>query len=153
MPRDRRSPFARASFNTSSTIGTHALVQTILCGKISAGFAGDPKRGSMLRRSMAQADRPMKLGSGYPAIETLAAVIAHSQIVVAQPHSPMPALPAGFEDLDIAVPDWIAVEGRRPDRGSCGYGPGGYRVALATVAQAMHSEARPSPCLPPSACA
>ena len=42
----------------------------------------------------------MKLGSGYPTIETLAAVIAHSQIVVAQPHSPMPALPAGFEDLD-----------------------------------------------------
>jgi hypothetical protein len=69
--------------------------------------------------------RPMKLGSGYPTIETLAAVIAHSQIVVAQPHSPMPALPAGFEDLDIAVLDWIAVEGRRPDRGSCGYGPGG----------------------------
>jgi hypothetical protein len=61
----------------------------------------------------------MKPGSGYPTIETLAAVIAHSQFVVAQPHSPMPALPAGFEDLD------IAVEGRRPDRGSCGYGPGG----------------------------
>ena len=25
-------------------------------GRVSAGFAGDPKRGSMLRRSMAQAD-------------------------------------------------------------------------------------------------
>ena len=64
----------------------------------------------------------MKLGSGYPTIETLAAVIAHSQIVVAQPHSPMRALPAGFEDLDIAVLDWIAVEGRRPDRGSSDMG-------------------------------
>jgi hypothetical protein len=53
----------------------------------------------------------MKLGSDHPMIETLAAVIAHSQIVVA--HSPMPALPAGFEDLDIAMLDWIAVEGRR----------------------------------------
>jgi hypothetical protein len=50
-------------------------------------------------------------------IETLDAVIAYSQIVVAQPHSPMPTLPAGFEDLDIAVLDWIAVEGRRLGRG------------------------------------
>jgi hypothetical protein len=25
-------------------------------GRVSTGFAGDPKRGSMLRRSMAQAD-------------------------------------------------------------------------------------------------
>jgi hypothetical protein len=58
-------------------------------------------------------------------LETVAAVIAHSQIVVAQPHSPMPALPGGFEDLDIAVLDWIAVEGRRLGRGSCGCGPGG----------------------------
>ena len=56
-----------------------------------------------------------------PMIETLAAVIAHSQ--VAQPHSP--TLPAGFEDLDIAVLDWMAVEGRRLGRGSCGYEPGG----------------------------
>jgi hypothetical protein len=63
-------------------------------------------------------------------IETLAAVIAHSKIVAAQPHSP--TLPAGFEDLDIAVLDWIAVEGRRLGRGSCGYEPGGQRVALAT---------------------
>ena len=67
----------------------------------------------------------MEPGSDYPTVETLALVITQSQIVVAQPHSPMPALPAGFEDLDIAVLDWIAVEGRRPDRGSCGYGPGG----------------------------
>jgi hypothetical protein len=60
----------------------------------------------------------MKLGSDYPTIETLAAVIAQSQIVVAQPHSRMPALPAGFEGLDIAVLDWIAVGGRRLGRGS-----------------------------------
>jgi hypothetical protein len=59
----------------------------------------------------------------YLMIETLAAVIAHSQIVVAQRHSP--TLPAGFEDLDIAVLDWIAVEGRSLGRGSCGYEPGG----------------------------
>jgi hypothetical protein len=51
----------------------------------------------------------MKPGSDHPMIETLGAVIAHSQIVVA--HSAMPALHAGPEDLDIAVLDWIAVEG------------------------------------------
>jgi hypothetical protein len=61
----------------------------------------------------------MKLGHD----RKIAAVIAHSQIVVAQPHCP--TLPAGFEDLDIAVLDWIAVEGRRLGRGSCGYGPSG----------------------------
>jgi hypothetical protein len=93
----RRSPFARPSFNTSSTIRTHAL-------SANDFYAGEV--------------RPMR-------VTTSAAVIAHSQIVLAQPHSPMPALPAGFEDLDIAVLDWIAVEGRRLGRGSCGYGPGG----------------------------
>ena len=52
----------------------------------------------------------------YSTIEALAAVIAHSQIVVAQPR-PMPSLPAGFDDSDIAVLDWIVAEGRRLDRG------------------------------------
>ena len=58
-------------------------------------------------------------------IEMLAAVIVHSQIVVAQPHSPIAALPAGFEDLDIAVLDWIAVEGRPSRPQLLRYGPGG----------------------------
>lgn len=59
----------------------------------------------------------MKPDSDCPTIETLvAAVIAHSQIVVAQPHSLMPSLQSGFEDVDIAVLDWIAAEGRRLGR-------------------------------------
>jgi hypothetical protein len=78
----------------------------------------------------------MKAGSDYPTLETVAAVIAHSQIVVAPPHSPMPALPGGFEDLDISVLCWIAVEGRRLGRGSCGLGQAVSRVPLGTVAQA-----------------
>jgi hypothetical protein len=49
--------------------------------------------------------RPMKPSSDYSTIEALAAVIAHSQIVVAQPQRPMPSLPAGFDDSDIAVLD------------------------------------------------
>jgi hypothetical protein len=31
---------------------------------------------------------------------------AHSQIVVAQAHSPMLSLPGGFDDVDIAVLEW-----------------------------------------------
>jgi hypothetical protein len=58
----------------------------------------------------------MEPGSDYPTVETLALVIAQSQIVVAQPHSPMPSLPGGFDDVDIAVLDWIATEGRRLGR-------------------------------------
>ena len=60
----------------------------------------------------------MKLGNDldYPTVETLAAVIAHSQIVMAQPLRSAPRLPAGFDDVDVAVLDWIAAEGRRLGR-------------------------------------
>ena len=63
----------------------------------------------------------------YPDFETLAAVIARSQIVVQKMQtivlkmmgpkvSPRPALPAGFDDTDIAILEWIADEGRRAGR-------------------------------------
>jgi hypothetical protein len=42
--------------------------------------------------------------------DMLAVVIAHSQIIVAEP---VWHLPAGFDDIDIAILDWIAAEGRR----------------------------------------
>jgi hypothetical protein len=51
----------------------------------------------------------------YTDIETLAAVIARSQIVVAH-RTPSRRLPAGFEDIDVAILDWIAAEGRRAGR-------------------------------------
>jgi hypothetical protein len=44
-----------------------------------------------------------------PDLETLAAVIARSAIVVARPVTRW-HLPAGFEDLDLAILDWIATE-------------------------------------------
>ena len=47
----------------------------------------------------------------YTGVETLIAVIARSQIVVARP--PRRRLPAGFDDVDIAILNWIAAEGRR----------------------------------------
>lgn len=45
--------------------------------------------------------------------ETLAATIGRSPIVIARPAS---ALPVGFEDVDIAVLNWIVAEGRRAGR-------------------------------------
>ena len=47
------------------------------------------------------------------AFEILATVVAHSQIVMAQPAKPVPHFPAGFDEVDIAILDWIAAEGRR----------------------------------------
>jgi len=60
----------------------------------------------------------MKLGTDwqYPTVEVLAAMIAHSQIMVTQPAETTPPLPAGFDDIDIAVLEWIAAEGRRLDQ-------------------------------------
>ncbi|HML08812.1 MAG TPA: hypothetical protein VK430_11895 [Xanthobacteraceae bacterium] len=49
----------------------------------------------------------------YPSLQTLAAVIARSQIVVAEPAKPGPCFPAGFDDVDLAILDWIAAEARR----------------------------------------
>jgi hypothetical protein len=53
-----------------------------------------------------------------PDVETLAAVIARSQIVVV-PVSPRAAerrLPENFDETDLAILDWIAAEGRRASR-------------------------------------
>ena len=47
----------------------------------------------------------------YTDLETLTAVIARSQIVVARP--PCQRLPAGFDEVDLAILNWIAAEGRR----------------------------------------
>jgi hypothetical protein len=48
-----------------------------------------------------------------PDIETLAAAIARSQIVLAAPARP---LPAGYQAVDVAILDWIVAEGRRLGR-------------------------------------
>ncbi len=63
----------------------------------------------------------------YPDCETLAAVIARSQIVVQKMRIVVPKaigpkapsrrlLPAGFDDADVAILEWIAAEGRRAAR-------------------------------------
>ncbi len=48
-------------------------------------------------------------------LETLTEAIASSPIVV--PAAPnRPCLPAGFEDIDIAILDWIVTQARRAGR-------------------------------------
>jgi hypothetical protein len=55
----------------------------------------------------------------YSDVATLAAVIARSPIVVRRPVSGGRSrdLPVGFEDVDLAVLEWIAAEARRAGRG------------------------------------
>lgn len=48
----------------------------------------------------------------YADLATLAAVIARSQIVAAY-RTPSRPLPAGFDEIDVAILDWIAADGRR----------------------------------------
>jgi hypothetical protein len=55
----------------------------------------------------------MKMDLDRPDLDTLAAVIAHSQIVVAAPGR---RLPAGFDEVDIAILDWIVAETRYAGR-------------------------------------
>ena len=51
-----------------------------------------------------------------PDLETLTAVIARSPIFVANPAPPASRYPAGFDDVDVAILEWIASEGRRVGR-------------------------------------
>jgi hypothetical protein len=56
-------------------------------------------------------------------LEALAAVIARSPIVVARVVArlqPDRRLPAGFEDVDVAILEWIAAEDGAPAAGWCG---------------------------------
>jgi len=48
-------------------------------------------------------------------LATLAALIARSPIVVAH-RTRCRRLPAGFDDVDVAILDWIAAEARRAGR-------------------------------------
>lgn len=49
---------------------------------------------------------------GLRSLETIAAVIARSQIVVVKPLK-LKQLPNGFEKIDIAILDWIAADARQ----------------------------------------
>jgi hypothetical protein len=53
--------------------------------------------------------------TNYRDLDTLVAVIARSEIVVAAP-ADVRQFPAGFDSVDIAILEWIAAEGRRAGR-------------------------------------
>lgn len=55
----------------------------------------------------------MPIDEHYTDIETLAAAIARSPIVVVEPAVRRRRMPAGFDETDVAILDWIATEGRR----------------------------------------
>ena len=48
-----------------------------------------------------------------PDLSVISTVIAHSPIVVVLPAAIAQHLPAGLDDVDIAILEWIAAEGRR----------------------------------------
>lgn len=54
--------------------------------------------------------------TNYPGLDTLRAFIAHSQILLPERARGKPRLPAGFDEVDIAILDWIAAQGRRASR-------------------------------------
>jgi hypothetical protein len=56
----------------------------------------------------------MKFDVEEDRLETLTAAIARSPIVVKRR---APRLPAGFDEADVAVLEWIAAEARRLGRG------------------------------------
>ena len=58
----------------------------------------------------------MAINPLYADLETLAMVIARSQIVVARFGAAPARLPAGFDEVDVVILDWIAAEGRRAGR-------------------------------------
>jgi hypothetical protein len=49
-------------------------------------------------------------GQSFISMETLVAEIAHSPIVVRQPAT---LLPAGFDEVDVAILAWLAGEAQR----------------------------------------
>jgi hypothetical protein len=53
--------------------------------------------------------REVLMKMARPDVDTLAAVIAHSQIVVAEPAR---RCLAGFDEVDLAILDWIIAESR-----------------------------------------
>jgi hypothetical protein len=52
----------------------------------------------------------ISIDQGRATLKRLVAAIARSPIVVAR--GPKPRLPAGFDEVDIAILEWIAAEGR-----------------------------------------
>jgi hypothetical protein len=54
-----------------------------------------------------------------PSLEALVALLEHSHIVAVEPDEPAARFPAGFDDVDIAILEWLAAERRLVASSSC----------------------------------
>ena len=52
----------------------------------------------------------LPFGESKPDVSTIVAVIARSRICVTALHEAQFDLPAGFDDIDLAILDWIVAE-------------------------------------------
>ena len=105
------------------TLPYGCLLAASLAGQIGIWESGD---GNERCRRTAHGHRLMKAREAMmrllvnldePTPETLAAVIARSQIVVQSQIRSAPPLPPGFDATDVAILDWIVAEGHRLGRG------------------------------------
>ena len=81
-------------------------------GLLFSGKPGREKTGTARGLGRLRREASMKIQMAQPRslLATILALIGGSPIAVA---TPMADLPAGFSDVDVAVLDWIAAEGRR----------------------------------------
>jgi hypothetical protein len=72
-------------------------------------------RRELARKRQGEPEATMKLSTDQDSltVEALVAAIARSPIVVPRPAT---LLPAGFEEVDVAILNWIAAEARRMRR-------------------------------------
>jgi hypothetical protein len=77
----------------------------------------EPRVSTDVGRKAREATMKLSMDLDLLTLQTLAEVIARSQIVVEHPADPAMRLPAGFDATDVAILDWIVAEGRRVGRG------------------------------------
>jgi hypothetical protein len=101
------------TFAAPAPLGSHSGIEGF---EPQSGIVRRRCGASMWWRQLPSAWRRSMSGLNASDLATLAATIAHSQIVVRQPRRPAPPLPPGFEAVDLAILEWIAAEGRRAGR-------------------------------------
>lgn len=77
----------------------------------------EPRVTTAVKEKAREAMMKLSIDQDRVALETLADVIAHSQIVVESVADRATRLPAGFDATDVAILNWIVAEARRAARG------------------------------------
>jgi hypothetical protein len=77
----------------------------------------EPRVSSAVKEKARKVTMKLSIDQDLVTLETLADVIAHSQIIVEKPADRATRLPAGFDATDVAILDWIVAEARRTVRG------------------------------------